>query len=228
MKNLWLRQSFFSESIIALTIFDVFICLFALTLSLGLFPWVVTFFGKPSISKEVLDFICLFRFRNIILLPLLNYFALGVKRALGKERGLGYIILAFNTCFYGGAMAFVFQKSGFQLKTFWMFCIPVFYGVLVVGRLFILKPFLKLPWQNLLSKSFLECILRIRTYFKEKPSAYFTIIFITSLLCSAIFLTCGREKAAEQVAVWGYLALVVSVSVELIVIFRRRDKNDEK
>ena len=52
-------------------------------------------------------------------------------------------------------------------------------------------------------------------YFRSKPSAPFIIGFMILLMSCAFLLIAEKKKAAESLANWAYLLLVIGVLIEL-------------
>jgi hypothetical protein len=59
-------------------------------------------------------------------------------------------------------------------------------------------------------------------YLEENPGSIFVILFMILLTICAFLLAGRKEKAAESVANWAYLFLVIGVVIKLVEIKRLR------
>ncbi len=64
------------------------------------------------------------------------------------------------------------------------------------------------------------------TYFNEKKSAPYIIVFMIILILCAIFLIFKLETEAEDLSIIGYFILVVGVNVEFIEIKKSKEPDD--
>lgn len=89
------------------------------------------------------------------------------------------------------------------------------------GGLFIIATFI------LLVRYWLRPLLSKRwTYFNEKKSAPYIMVFLIILVFCAIFLIFKLESVAEHLSIIGYFLLVVGVSVEFIKAIKAKGSDE--
>ena len=65
---------------------------------------------------------------------------------------------------------------------------------------------------------------KIKDFCKEKPEAFFVIVFQVSLLASAVLSINGNLSLANTFAAYAYFSLVIAVVLQLILLIMYRKK----
>ena len=68
---------------------------------------------------------------------------------------------------------------------------------------------------------------KLKGYFKENWGSPFILVFILLLVVAAVFLSAGSASLADNLAVYGFYALVTGVILQIASFQKYRGKSDD-
>ncbi len=67
---------------------------------------------------------------------------------------------------------------------------------------------------------------RLKNYFRANPGTLFILAFQVLLLSAAVLQAVGNSSTANEVAIYGFYALVAGVAIQIGVSVREEKKRD--